>query len=236
LLFYCRIWRWNCWRVLSLVYLLGLVDDWSQVLVTLCLQFHQEKHDSEDECSLLYSEAPMCISYHVLLPYGLIGFLSGQQHGKTLIHPCKLALFDLSHQKEPTTCATPRATCKKVKNTTSVAKLFLMSASNQSSDCGGRDWVDRSRRPKHYSGKEGAIENSQERPKLQRIPPIAKKHPNTPRPRPLKMHLQRRDPRPQMRKDIIRPVRRSIILHERQQHRIKRIPRRRRRPRRRRLR
>jgi hypothetical protein len=74
-----------------------------------------------------------------------------------------------------------------------------------------------------------STENSQERPKLQRIPPIAKKHPNAPRPRPLKMHLQRRDAHPQMRKHVIRLVRRSIVLHERQQHRIKRIPRRRRR-------
>jgi hypothetical protein len=71
--------------------------------------------------------------------------------------------------------------------------------------------------------------NSQERPKLQRVPPITKKYPNTPRPRPLKVHLQRRYARPQMRKHVIRPVRRSIVLHERQQHRIKRIPRRRRR-------
>jgi hypothetical protein len=87
LLFYRWIWKWNCWGLLSLVYVLGLVDDWSQVLFTWCLQFHQQKHGS---CSSSYSKTPRCIMYHALLPYGLIGFLSGQQHGKTLIRTCQL--------------------------------------------------------------------------------------------------------------------------------------------------
>jgi hypothetical protein len=165
LLFYRWIWKWNCWGMLSLIYVLGLVDDWSQILFTWSLRFHQEKHDSENECSSLYSETPICISYHVLLPYGLIGFSSGQQNGKNPCTYVPVAFFDLSHQKEPTTCATPRATCKKVKNTTSVANLSL-SAFNQSSDCGSRDWSDRSRRRKHGTGKENTMERKKEHGEL----------------------------------------------------------------------
>jgi hypothetical protein len=101
------------------------------------------------------------ISDHVILLYGLVGFLSSQQYWKNPYTYVPVAFFDLRHQKEPTTCATPRATCKKVKNTTSVANLYL-SAFNQSSDCGSRDWVDRSRRPKYKDNtirrKKGRIE------------------------------------------------------------------------------